>query len=100
MANIENFSYDNKIVRNFGLATIIWGIVGMTVGLIAALQLVWPALNFSEYITFGRIRPLHTNAAIFATDTFNIANLRQLMNDFGQVAARDLVAVGNIRNSG
>ena len=66
MANIENFSYDNKIVRNFGLATIIWGIVGMTVGLIAALQLVWPALNFSEYITFGRIRPLHTNAAIFA----------------------------------
>ncbi len=64
---VEQFNYDNKIVRDFGIATVIWGIVGMTVGLIAALQLVWPEVNFGlQYSTFGRIRPLHTNAVIFA----------------------------------
>jgi cytochrome c oxidase cbb3-type subunit I/II len=63
----ETFSYDNKIVRNFGIATVIFGVVGMLVGLIAAFQLIWPELNLGiQYITFGRIRPLHTNAAIFA----------------------------------
>lgn len=63
---IDTFSYDDKIVRDFGIATTIWGIVGMLVGLMAALQLVWPALNITEYFSFGRIRPLHTNAVIFA----------------------------------
>ncbi|MBC7488343.1 MAG: cytochrome-c oxidase, cbb3-type subunit I [Cytophagaceae bacterium] len=64
---VEKFSYDNTIVRNFAFATMIWGVIGMLVGLTAALQLVWPALNFGlEYTTFGRIRPLHTNAVIFA----------------------------------
>ncbi len=64
---LEKFNYDNKIVRDFGIATIIWGIVGMTVGLLVALQLVWPIFNFElQYTTFGRIRPLHTNAVIFA----------------------------------
>jgi len=64
---LEKFSYDNSIVRNFAFATIIWGLVGMLVGLTAALQLAWPALTFGlEYTTFGRIRPLHTNAIIFA----------------------------------
>jgi len=64
---MEKFSYDNKIVRNFAIATIVWGIVGMIVGLIAALQLAYPAMNFSnQYTSFGRIRPLHTNAVIFA----------------------------------
>ena len=63
----ENFSYDNTIVRNFSYATVIWGIIGMLVGLTVACQLVWPVLNFgTEYTTFGRIRPLHTNAVIFA----------------------------------
>ncbi|WP_295670355.1 cytochrome-c oxidase, cbb3-type subunit I [uncultured Mucilaginibacter sp.] len=63
----EKFYYDNKIVRNFGIATIIWGIVGMTVGLFIAIQLYHPAANLdSQYTTFGRIRPLHTNAVIFA----------------------------------
>lgn len=67
MAQIEKFSYDNAIVRNFAFATIIWGVVGMLVGLIAAFQLILPDLNLSlPYTTFGRIRPLHTNAAIFA----------------------------------
>jgi len=64
---LEKFSYDNKIVKMFAYATILWGIVGMTVGLLVALQLVFPALNFGiPYTTFGRIRPLHTNAVIFA----------------------------------
>ncbi|SUJ04629.1 Cytochrome c oxidase subunit 1 [Sphingobacterium spiritivorum] len=64
---LEQFNYDNKIVRNFGLATIIWGIVGMSVGLLVALQLVWPDMNFGiQYTTFGRVRPVHTNAVIFA----------------------------------
>ncbi|KEQ30775.1 cytochrome-c oxidase, cbb3-type subunit I [Pedobacter antarcticus] len=63
----EKFHYDNKIVRNFAIATIVWGIVGMTVGLLIAMQLIKPALNLgSQYTTFGRIRPLHTNAVIFA----------------------------------
>lgn len=64
--NLERFSYDNAIVRNFMYATVIYGIVGMLVGLTVALQLVFPILNFSEYTTFGRLRPLHTNAVIFA----------------------------------
>ncbi len=64
---IEKFKYDNNIVRLFLNATIFWGITGMTVGLLVALQFVFPALNFNlEYTTFGRIRPLHTNAVIFA----------------------------------
>jgi len=63
----ENFYYDNKIVRNFGIATVIWGIIGMTVGLIVAIQLYSPGMNMgNQYTTFGRIRPLHTNAVIFA----------------------------------
>ncbi len=67
MAQIEKFSYDNAIVRNFAYATILWGVVGMLVGLIAAFQLLLPDLNLGlPYTTFGRIRPLHTNAAIFA----------------------------------
>jgi cytochrome c oxidase cbb3-type subunit I/II len=63
---IEQFSYDNKTVRNFAIATIIWGIVGMLVGVIIASQLFEPALNFTQYGSFGRLRPLHTNAVIFA----------------------------------
>lgn len=63
---IERFSYDNRIVKNFAYATMIWGIVGMLVGLLAALQIPFPGLNFDAHTTFGRIRPLHTNAVIFA----------------------------------
>lgn len=64
---LEKFHYDNKIVRNFGIATVIWGIIGMTVGLLAAFQLFTPDANLgNQYTTFGRIRPLHTNAVIFA----------------------------------
>src|SRR3954466_1981282 len=63
---IEKFSYDNKIVRNFAIATMVWGLVAMLVGLLAALQLPFPGLNFEAHTTFGRIRPAHTNAIIFA----------------------------------
>lgn len=63
----ETFYYDNKIVRNFGIATVVWGIIGMTVGLIIAIQLYHPAMNMgNQYTSYGRIRPLHTNAVIFA----------------------------------
>jgi cytochrome c oxidase cbb3-type subunit I/II len=64
---LEKFNYDNRIVRDFGIATIVWGIIGMTVGLLAAIQLFWPFMNLdNQYTTFGRIRPVHTNAVIFA----------------------------------
>jgi cytochrome c oxidase cbb3-type subunit I/II len=67
MSKIEQFYYDNKIVRNFAVATAIWGLVGMLVGVIIACQLFWPALNLDlPYTSFGRLRPLHTNAVIFA----------------------------------
>jgi len=67
---MEKFNYDNKIVKYFAYATLIWGLVGMLVGLLAATQIAWP--NFYnehlgiKYLSFGRIRPLHTNAVIFA----------------------------------
>ena len=64
---LEQFQYDNKIVKYFALATIVFGLVGMLVGLTAAIQLFYPIFNFDlPYTTFGRIRPLHTNAVIFA----------------------------------
>ena len=66
MSNVQQFQYDNKIVRAFGLASFIFGVVGMLVGLIIALQLVYPSLNLGPWLTFGRLRPLHTNAVIFA----------------------------------
>lgn len=64
---VERFAYDNLIVRNFAVATVIWGIIGMLVGVLIASQLFAPAVNLNnQYTTFGRIRPLHTNAVIFA----------------------------------
>jgi hypothetical protein len=63
----EKFYYDNKIVKQFAYATIFWGLIGMTVGLLVALQFVFPALSFNwAPTTFGRVRPVHTNAVIFA----------------------------------
>jgi cytochrome c oxidase cbb3-type subunit I/II len=67
VTTLEQFQYDNKIVKYFGVATIAWGLVGMLVGLIAAIQLFLPEANLGNpYTTYGRIRPLHTNAVIFA----------------------------------
>ena len=64
---MEKIQYDDHTTRLFVFATVFWGIVGMAVGVIIALQLVWPAANeLGRYFTFGRLRPLHTNAVIFA----------------------------------
>jgi cytochrome c oxidase cbb3-type subunit I/II len=63
---MEKFQYDNKITRAFGVAAFGWGLVGMLVGLILAFQLIYPAWNLGPWLTFGRLRPLHTNAVIFA----------------------------------
>ena len=64
---IERFVYDDAIVRMFLLATLVWGLVGTLVGLVIALQLANPMFNFGlPWISFGRLRPLHTNAVIFA----------------------------------
>ena len=59
--------YNYKVVRQFAVMTVVWGIVGMLVGVLIAAQLAWPALNFDiPWLTYGRLRPLHTNAVIFA----------------------------------
>ena len=64
---VERYYYDNKIVKMFAYATMLWGIVGMLAGLLAALQMYYPVLNFdTPQTTFGRVRPVHTNAIIFA----------------------------------
>ncbi|AVQ00135.1 cytochrome-c oxidase, cbb3-type subunit I [Ahniella affigens] len=60
-------TYNDKVVKQFTVMTVIWGVVGMLVGVIIAAQLFWPALNFDlPFLTYGRLRPLHTNAVIFA----------------------------------
>ncbi len=65
--SLERFSYDNRIVRLFAFATMGWGIIGFLVGLIVALKLVFPDfLGDISWLTYGRMRPLHTNAVIFA----------------------------------
>ena len=64
---VERFEYDNRTPRDFAIASIVFGLIGMLVGLYIALELVFPKLNLGlPYTTFGRIRPLHTNAVIFA----------------------------------
>ncbi len=65
--NVEKFQYDNQIVKMFSIATSLWALVGMLVGIIIAIQMYIPELNLGiQYTTFGRLRPLHTNAVIFA----------------------------------
>ncbi len=64
---VDTFHYDNKVVRNFGIASMTFGIVGFLVGLIIALKLIYPDfLGFIPELSYGRLRPLHTNAVIFA----------------------------------
>ena len=58
--------YNDEIVRKFTIATIFWGIAGFAVGVLIALQMAFPELNIPPYLTFGRLRPLHTSAVIFA----------------------------------
>ncbi len=64
---VQQFNYDNKIVKYFIIATLVWGAVALLVGLLIALQLAFPVFNLGlEYTSYGRVRPLHTNAVIFA----------------------------------
>ncbi|SEJ92815.1 cytochrome c oxidase cbb3-type subunit 1, partial [Pseudomonas linyingensis] len=64
---ISPTAYNYKVVRQFAVMTVIWGIIGMGLGVLIASQLVWPQLNFDlPWTSFGRLRPLHTNAVIFA----------------------------------
>ena len=59
--------YSDSVVRQFSIMAVVWGVVGMLVGVIIASQLAWPELNFGiPWLTYGRLRPLHTNAVIFA----------------------------------
>ena len=64
--NVENPNYNYDVVRLFTLATIFWGIVGFCAGVFIALQMVFPDLNIEPYLSFGRLRPVHTSAVIFA----------------------------------
>src|SRR3954462_2054781 len=59
-------TYNYKVVRQFAIMTVVWGVVGMLVGAFIAAQLIWPELNFAPWLSYGRLRPLHTNAVIFA----------------------------------
>ena len=60
-------TFNYKVVRQFTIMAVVWGIVGMLVGVIIAAQLLWPQLNFDlPWLSYGRLRPLHTNAVIFA----------------------------------
>jgi cytochrome c oxidase cbb3-type subunit I len=67
MSKSSAMTYDYGVVRAFSIMTVVWGIVGMLVGVIIAAQMAWPELNLGvPWLSFGRLRPLHTNAVIFA----------------------------------
>ncbi|MGZ5085250.1 MAG: cbb3-type cytochrome c oxidase subunit I, partial [Usitatibacter sp.] len=60
-------TYNYKVVRQFAVMSVVWGVFGMLVGVVIAAQLLWPELNFdTPWFSYGRLRPLHTNAVIFA----------------------------------
>ena len=62
-SNQDTFNY--KVVSQFAIVTVLWGIVGMLVGVILAAQLIWPEITFNlPWLSYGRLRPLHTNAVI------------------------------------
>ncbi|MCB1663174.1 MAG: cytochrome-c oxidase, cbb3-type subunit I [Pseudomonadales bacterium] len=65
---IDHPTYNYDVVRKFAIMTVVWGVVGMLVGVIIASQLAWPSIMYTDlpWLTFGRLRPLHTNAVIFA----------------------------------
>ncbi|RUO55725.1 MULTISPECIES: cytochrome-c oxidase, cbb3-type subunit I [Pseudidiomarina] len=66
----QQIEYNLKVVRQFAIMTVIWGIIGMALGVWIAAQLIWPELNFdTPWLTYSRLRPLHTNAVIFAFGT-------------------------------
>src|SRR5690606_4758983 len=67
MSTAIQSAYNYTVVRQFAIMTVVWGVIGMGLGVFIAAQLVWPELNFDlAWTSFGRLRPLHTNAVIFA----------------------------------
>ncbi|MDP1540555.1 MAG: cytochrome-c oxidase, cbb3-type subunit I [Moraxellaceae bacterium] len=65
--SVDESTYNMQVVRQFAVMTVVWGIIGMSLGVLIAAQLAWPVLNFdTPWFSFGRLRPLHTNAVIFA----------------------------------
>ncbi|MDT8409223.1 MAG: cytochrome-c oxidase, cbb3-type subunit I [Wenzhouxiangellaceae bacterium] len=63
----NNQTYNDRVVRQFAVTTVLWGIIGMLVGVVIASQLIWPDLTYGiSWLSYGRLRPLHTNAVIFA----------------------------------
>ncbi len=59
--------YNDTVVRQFSIMAVVWGVIGMLIGVFIASQLAWPELNFGiPWLSYGRLRPLHTNAVIFA----------------------------------
>lgn len=67
VSETQTINYNDTVVRQFAIMAVVWGVVGMAVGVFIAAQLAWPALNFDlPWTSFGRLRPLHTNAVIFA----------------------------------
>jgi cbb3-type cytochrome c oxidase subunit I len=67
--------YDMAVVRGFTISALVWGVVGMAVGLLAAAQLAWPELNMGPYLHFGRIRPIHTLGVVFAGSYYAVQRL-------------------------
>jgi cytochrome c oxidase cbb3-type subunit 1 len=68
--NTKRLAYDDTVIRWFTFATVLWGLVGMSIGLLIAAQLIWPALNFdTPWLTYSRLRPTHTNTVIFSFAT-------------------------------
>ena len=66
-ATVKAATYNDKVVRQFAIMAVVWGVFGTLMGVIIASQLVWPELNLGlPFTSFGRLRPLHTNAVIFA----------------------------------
>ncbi len=65
-SGVVQVKYNDRIVRMFTLATICWAAIAFLVGIIVAIQMAFPQLNLCSWLTFGRLRPLHTNAALFA----------------------------------
>lgn len=89
--------YNYKVVRQFAIMTVIWGIVGMSVGVLIAAQLAWPALNFdTPWLTYSRLRPLHTNAVIFA---FGTSALLQRLTTLCNAPAKPVFSPTNSRPS-
>mgnify|MGYP006110778267 CR=1 FL=1 len=88
-------TYNYKVVKQFSIMTIVWGVVGMLLGVIIAAQMAFPELNFGPYFHFGRLRPLHTNAvifafggcALFATSYYVVQRTTQARLAFGRLAS-------------